>query len=226
MVSGHWLRDMADETNQATHSRPNICNASASNRIHRKEVAQLIVRVCFTIPFGSLRKFLCSTWSLYRSMQSRLPKADQHVFVKVRQVNNGDKVGNGCRPMQGEHAHRIWSAIYSQNCFKDVHTATCNEESLVFYRIISGVHASISMHLTKQYLYDEGSNTWGPNMTEFKTRFSPAMGKCSHVQNLYFVYLFVLRAVAKAAPAMRVVHYYTGMAEDDQSTQVRHHPPA
>lgn len=122
--------------------------------------------------------------------------------------------------LQGEHAHRIWDAIYSQNCFKDVHSERgCNEESLVFYRIISGVHASISMHLSREYLLDESANIWGPNLTVFAERMAdPA--RCDHARNLYFAYLFVLKAVARAAPALQQVHFYTGMPEEDAHTQV------
>ena len=122
--------------------------------------------------------------------------------------------------MQGEHAYRIWSAIYSQNCFRDVHAEHCNEESLLFYRIISGVHASISLHLAKDYLLDESAHVWGPNWEEFERRFT-GQERCAHVQNLHFAYLFVLRAVAKAAPALRAVHYQTGMEAEDVRTWVR-----
>ena len=122
--------------------------------------------------------------------------------------------------LQGEHAHRIWGAIYSQNCFRHVHSDACDEESLFFYRVISGVHASISMHLSRRYLLDEAANAWGPNMTEFRRRFAQPE-KCSHVQNLYFAYLFVLKAVAKAAPALRAVHYVTGKSAEDARTKVR-----
>ena len=101
-----------------------------------------------------------------------------------------------------------------------MHTDACDEESLVFYRIISGVHASISMHLTKQYLLDEAAARWGANMTEFQRRFAPHGERCSHVQNLYFAYLFVLRAVGKAVPAMQAVHFHTGLPEEDRETQV------
>lgn len=70
-------------------------------------------------------------------------------------------------PAQGEHAHRIWSAIYNQSCFTD--GVSCSEER-VFYRLISGMHASISCHLSSDYLLDEQQGIWGPNMTEFKQR--------------------------------------------------------
>lgn len=122
--------------------------------------------------------------------------------------------------LQGEHAHRIWDAIYSQNCFKDIHSEHgCNEESIVFYRIISGVHTSISMHLIRDYLLDESANMWGPNPALFVKRMADP-DKCDHVRNLYFSYLFVLKAFARAAPALQQVHFYTGMLEEDSRTQV------
>ena len=41
-------------------------------------------------------------------------------------------------PLQGEHAHRVWSAIYDQSCFSNLNdTETCQEQR-VFYRLISG----------------------------------------------------------------------------------------
>jgi ERO1-like protein alpha len=122
--------------------------------------------------------------------------------------------------VQGEHAHRIWDSIYSQNCFKNIHPDKCDEESLVFYRIISGVHASISMHIAREYLLDPETDTWGTNMDIFRDRMAdPA--KCDHVRNLYFAYLFVSRAVARAAPAFKKVHFHTGMPEGDLQTKVR-----
>lgn len=40
--------------------------------------------------------------------------------------------------LQGEHAHRVWNAIYSQQCFNDLNdTDTCQEQR-IFYRLISG----------------------------------------------------------------------------------------
>jgi hypothetical protein len=39
------------------------------------------------------------------------------------------------------------------------------------------------------------------------------------VQNLYFAYLFVLRAVMKAAPVLTSYQYDTGLQQEDQRTQ-------
>lgn len=75
------------------------------------------------------------------------------------------------------------------------------------------------MHLIREYLLDESANVWGPNPAVFAERMAdPA--KCDHVRNLYFAYLFVLKAVARAAPALQQVHFYTGMSEEDAHTQV------
>eukprot|EP00878_Enallax_costatus_P018555 GHUV01019537.1.p1 GENE.GHUV01019537.1~~GHUV01019537.1.p1 ORF type:complete len:338 (+),score=73.13 GHUV01019537.1:273-1286(+) len=116
---------------------------------------------------------------------------------------------------KGEHAHRIWSAIYNQSCFND--GVFCTEER-VFYRLISGMHASISTHLSAIYLIDEQKGTWGPNLTEFRDRLG-TLATRDRVMNLYFAYLFVLRAVMKAAPVLTAYEYSTGLQQEDAQTQ-------
>lgn len=39
--------------------------------------------------------------------------------------------------MQGQAAHRIWDAIYTQSCFTNRQDETCTERR-IFYRLISG----------------------------------------------------------------------------------------
>eukprot|EP00879_Flechtneria_rotunda_P015861 GHRR01016588.1.p1 GENE.GHRR01016588.1~~GHRR01016588.1.p1 ORF type:complete len:419 (+),score=117.45 GHRR01016588.1:349-1605(+) len=116
---------------------------------------------------------------------------------------------------KGEHAHRIWSAIYNQSCFTD--GVSCSEER-VFYRLISGMHASISCHLAADYLLDEQQGIWGPNLEEFKQRLGTPEVR-DRVQNLYFAYLFVLRAAMKAAPLLTSYEYDTGLQEEDAQTR-------
>lgn len=124
-------------------------------------------------------------------------------------------LGGAVCHVQGEHAHRIWSAIYNQSCFTD--GLTCTEER-VFVRLLSGMHTSISLHLVDQWLLDEAAGHWGPNMEEFERR----LGRPEHkerVENLYFAYLFVLRAVLKAAPLLSAYDYTTGMEAEDAATR-------
>lgn len=116
---------------------------------------------------------------------------------------------------KGEHANRVWSAIYSQEALQDINT---HHEKKVFYKLISGVHASISAHLSAKYLIDEATDTWGPNLMEFRRRLGNSMVR-DRVENLYFAYLFVLRAVMKAKPLLAAVDFNTGTPIEDAKTK-------
>lgn len=124
----------------------------------------------------------------------------------------------------GKQAHRIWSAIYDENCMsvssncKDGACApgTCKEER-VFYRLISGVHTSITMHIAADYLH---GTSWGPNLEIFATR---VRAHKEYIDNLYMALAVVMRAVAKAAPSLNpaVFSYATGDNARDLITKQR-----
>ncbi|QDZ25311.1 endoplasmic reticulum oxidoreductin 1 [Chloropicon primus] len=88
----------------------------------------------------------------------------------------------------GEHAHRIWEAIYSQSCFHGLREGkqveqvkqvagsfpglvfeekseqvVCKEKE-IFYRLISGVHASITAHIAGEHPKEicHGAHGGGP----------------------------------------------------------------
>lgn len=65
------------------------------------------------------------------------------------------------------------------------------------------MHASISAHIANDYLLDEFTGRWGPNLREFRRRLGNPDAR-GYVENLYFAYLFTLRAVQKAAPLLQV----------------------
>lgn len=102
-------------------------------------------------------------------------------------------------------------------------------EKRAFYRVISGLHASINIHLCSKYLLFPENNLslipggkWGPNLREFQNRFSPeATGGegPNWLKNLYFIYLLELRALAKAAPYLEREEYYTGNKAQDKDTR-------
>lgn len=134
---------------------------------------------------------------------------------------------------KGAHAHKIWNSIYRENCFDDFDPIpsygpeidTCLEKR-VFYRLISGLHASINIHLSSKWLHKGHLNQpdyWGPNVKEFKRRFNP--GKTNGqgpqwLKNLYFLYLVELRAISKAAPYFEKEHFYAGRSvRNDQDTK-------
>ncbi|KAK9916428.1 hypothetical protein WJX75_002458 [Coccomyxa subellipsoidea] len=118
---------------------------------------------------------------------------------------------------KGEHAHRIWNLIYSQSCFSNINDPDTCAERRVFYRLISGMHASISAHIAKEYLLDERADKWGPNLALFRERLGNE-GVRERVENLYFAYLFVLRAALKAGPLLREAAYDTGSPLEDART--------
>ncbi|XP_042856014.1 ero1-like protein isoform X3 [Penaeus japonicus] len=142
----------------------------------------------------------------------------------------------------GPSAHRIWRSIYQENCFKpsraiglytDFSSIGANDflkemclEKRTFYRAISGLHTSINIHLSANYLLSDKNGfdvskegQWGPNVEEFQKRFDPELtgGEGPHrLKNLYFVYLLELRALAKAAPYLESLEYYTGNESEDK----------
>uniref|UniRef100_A0A3Q1GAC5 Endoplasmic reticulum oxidoreductase 1 beta n=1 Tax=Acanthochromis polyacanthus TaxID=80966 RepID=A0A3Q1GAC5_9TELE len=147
---------------------------------------------------------------------------------------------------KGPSAWRVWNSIYEENCFKprsvyrplnplapsrgestlpSVPAGLCLEKR-VFYRLISGLHSSINIHLCAEYLLDEGwgRSVWGPNVQEFRQRFDTAETKgegTRRLKNLYFLYLIELRALYKVAPYFEraIVNLYTGNSQEDGETK-------
>lgn len=74
------------------------------------------------------------------------------------------------------------------------------------------------MHLISDYLLDEEQGVWGVNLEEFRSRLGSPEVK-NRVENLYFAYLFVLRAVMKAAPLLKGYEYETGLPQEDEQTR-------
>ncbi|OAY25179.1 endoplasmic reticulum oxidoreductin-1 [Manihot esculenta] len=111
----------------------------------------------------------------------------------------------------GPSARRIWDAIYSENCPKYPSEELCQEERIL-YKLISGLHSSISIHIADRYLLDESKNLWGRNDTLMYDR---VVRYPDRVRNLYFTYLFVLRAVMKAADYLEQAEYDTGNPTED-----------
>ncbi|XP_060975014.1 endoplasmic reticulum oxidoreductin-1 isoform X1 [Cannabis sativa] len=115
----------------------------------------------------------------------------------------------------GPSARRIWDAIYAENCPKYPSEEVCQEERIL-YKLISGLHSSISVHIAADYLLDEAKNLWGQNISLLHDR---VLRYPDRVRNLYFTYLFVLRAVTKAAPYLEHAEYETGNPVEDLKTQ-------
>jgi hypothetical protein len=87
-------------------------------------------------------------------------------------------------------------------------------EKRVFYRIISGMHASISTHLCWDYL-NQSTGEWGPNIQCYEDRLHKYPERIS---NIYFNYALVLRAVAKLRGHLRDYTFCSGDLPQDRVT--------
>jgi len=138
---------------------------------------------------------------------------------------------------KGKSAWRIWNTIYTQLCFKpdsdnktsgQLSSATIKDmcfEKRAFYRIVSGLHSSISIHICNNYLLQEENflrglpAVWGPNVEEFQRRFSPESTESEgpeRLKNAYFLYLLELRAIAKAAPVLENIEFSEGNEKENE----------
>jgi len=89
----------------------------------------------------------------------------------------------------------------------------------VFWRLISGMHTSISTHLAWDYL-NQSTGQWGPNVEAFKSR----VWDCPQwIENLYFNYVIVLRAVTKLSSYLDSYSYCSGDPTQDFLTQRKVH---
>jgi ERO1-like protein beta len=93
-------------------------------------------------------------------------------------------------------------------------------EKRVFYRVVSGMHASISAHLCWNFL-NQTTGEWVPNQQCYVSRLHEHPDRIS---NLYFNYALVTRAVAKLGPHLERSHQYTfctGDPSEDAATRAK-----
>uniref|UniRef100_A0A8C5M1M1 Endoplasmic reticulum oxidoreductase 1 beta n=1 Tax=Leptobrachium leishanense TaxID=445787 RepID=A0A8C5M1M1_9ANUR len=183
-------------------------------------------------------------WARYDDAQDHFCELDDELSPDVQYVDlllNPERYTG----YKGPSAWRVWNSIYEENCFKPRSVyrplnplapsigesfyewleGLCLEKR-VFYRLISGLHASINLHLSAKYLLEGtwGESNWGPNPLEFKRRFDPVETKGEgprRLKNLYFLYLIELRALSKVASYFErsIVDLYTGNMEEDRETK-------
>jgi ERO1-like protein beta len=93
-----------------------------------------------------------------------------------------------------------------------------NEECLeqrAFYRIISGMHASISAHICWDY-FNQATGEWVRNPQCYKERLHQHPDR---VSNLYFNYALVTRAVAKLQKHLQHYTFCLGDPSQDHETK-------
>jgi ERO1-like protein beta len=93
-------------------------------------------------------------------------------------------------------------------------------EKRVFYRVMSGMHASIATHLCWDYL-NRTTGEWSPNLDCYIHRLHKFPDRIS---NLYFNYALVTRAIAKIGPYLQEPNVYTfctGDRDEDSATRAK-----
>ncbi|KAI8880347.1 endoplasmic reticulum oxidoreductin 1 [Backusella circina FSU 941] len=86
-------------------------------------------------------------------------------------------------------------------------------EKRVYYRLISGLHSSISIHICDEW-FDRETGVWGPNLNCFVNRIG---AHPERLQNVYFTYALLLRAIKKFGPFLEEYDFRTGdLLEDNK----------
>ncbi|KAJ2081472.1 endoplasmic oxidoreductin-1 [Coemansia sp. RSA 988] len=88
-------------------------------------------------------------------------------------------------------------------------------EYRVFYRAISGLHASVSTHICAEY-FNSTSEQWEPNLGCFISRIGAFPDR---LQNMYFNFVLLTRAIQKMEPYIAAYDYTTGVTRDDRAVK-------
>ncbi|EJU04129.1 ERO1-domain-containing protein, partial [Dacryopinax primogenitus] len=141
----------------------------------------------------------------------------------------------------GDSAWRVWSSIYRENCFglkergipSETTTVVSSMNSLAresklkleeegectekraYYRIVSGMHASISTHLCREFV-DQRTGQSGPNLQCFISRVA---AHPERLQNIYFNVVILLRALTRLEPYLSAYDLRTGDPIADMETK-------
>lgn len=89
-------------------------------------------------------------------------------------------------------------------------------EQRAFYRIISGMHASISSHICWDY-FNQTTGDWVRNLDCYRQRLHEHPER---VSNLYFNYALVTRAIAKLQKHLE--HYTFCLGDPSQDSETKH----
>lgn len=89
-------------------------------------------------------------------------------------------------------------------------------EKRVYYRLISGLHSSISIHICDEW-FDQETGVWGPNLDCFVNRIG---AHPERLQNIYFTYALVLRSIKKIGLYLEDYEFRTGSQDEDSKIKV------
>ena len=114
----------------------------------------------------------------------------------------------------GYDGSAVWAKIYGDQCFatppgRGAEAIPCYEDRVMF-RLLSGMHASINVAVAEAYHPPVRGKRegWEPNPDHFFRQYSGE--NAGYLKNMHFAFLVMLRAMRKAAPALRAFDYGLG----------------
>jgi ERO1-like protein alpha len=147
-------------------------------------------------------------------MWTLLGKEEEMAYVNMNMYPESN-TGYGTSPNDAG----VWQRIYKENCFTGPLNQACLEERVLF-RLVSALHTSINTHVAYNYdrVLDNNNHTkaWKHNIDLYKRLVGNWPDR---VKNLYFGYLFLLRAANKARPFLEQYRYNTGHPQEDEQVK-------
>lgn len=139
----------------------------------------------------------------------------ENCFSREPTHSSGQRGGRNFFQSSLQAARDLRSVIQANSDSTDLPLDDECLEKRVFYRVISGMHASISTHLCWDYL-NQTTGTWGPNLQCYEERLG---NHPERVSNLYFNYALILRAVGKLRTYLKNYTFCSGDPQQDFDTK-------
>eukprot|EP00485_Elphidium_margaritaceum_P006782 CAMPEP_0202694908 /NCGR_PEP_ID=MMETSP1385-20130828/8643_1 /ASSEMBLY_ACC=CAM_ASM_000861 /TAXON_ID=933848 /ORGANISM="Elphidium margaritaceum" /LENGTH=500 /DNA_ID=CAMNT_0049350843 /DNA_START=23 /DNA_END=1525 /DNA_ORIENTATION=- len=139
---------------------------------------------------------------------------DQMVYVDL--VRNAD----GYTGYKGEEAGKIWRAVYEAKnlLYLNIDAADRHlyqREDRVLFRLISGFHTLTTCMVFANWPLPHQPHKYGPNLELYEKVLHDHQ---DWIENLYFDFVFLLRAVNKASHVLSAYDMNTGNPSDDAMT--------
>ena len=136
-------------------------------------------------------------------------------------TNSSDFVNLAKNPERwtGYNGSHVWSAIYNENCVEKMGDLEemCYEER-VLYRVLSGMHSSINIHISETYYppVKGKRDAWEPKPERFMQQFG---SHPERLKNLHFAFVVLLRALRKAGPYLYNYPFSMGEPTEDATAK-------
>lgn len=128
----------------------------------------------------------------------------------------------------GYMGQEIWKAIYMENCFVGSIDNMCTEEK-IFYKVVSGLHSNINLHLSHNYLDTDLKKNNTNKLNELSDTYSElnyyvnapmaherVISHPDRINNLFFLYSLVHKTLEKAEATLKRFEYETGNKLEDE----------